>query len=129
MEVIVATMREVVREVVGELVAETVTREVSKVEAQLTRFRGEVTETVAMLNGNDQALVGFVQERMGSSVAEVVKQAEESWARFIEDEWRRLQDERMERALEQVADEVTPTPVVKKVKPVVDVTVDPEGDQ
>lgn len=61
-------------------------REFASVRMEVEQLRQEVFDTVQVLQGNDNALVGELQKIKGSTVAELLQEAGESWARFVKGE-------------------------------------------
>lgn len=61
-------------------------REFASVRTEIDQLRQEIYDTVQVLQGNDTALVGELQKVKGSTVAEVLQEAGESWARFVKGE-------------------------------------------
>lgn len=78
MEIITDAVYEVVNRVVGARMEE--------VYAVLEELRGGFTNTVEVLNGNDNALLGEIRKVQHASPAEVLEMAGESWERFIRNE-------------------------------------------
>lgn len=61
-------------------------REFASIREEIDQLRAEIYDTVQVLQGNDNALVGELQKMKGSTVAEVLQEAGESWARFVKGE-------------------------------------------
>jgi hypothetical protein len=75
MEIIVDAVHQVVERVVGE--------RMQQVYEVIEELRDGFTNTVEVLGGNDDALLGEIRKVMHATPAEVLGMAGESWSRYI----------------------------------------------
>ena len=74
----VAQIVEAVNEIIGQ--------RLQPVYESIEQMREEFTQTVTVLDGNDTALLGEIRKMSGMTPAEVLKEAGESWERYVKSE-------------------------------------------
>lgn len=67
-------------------VNEIIGRRLEEVYGAIEQMREEFTQTVTVLDGNDTALLGEIRKMSGMTPAEVLKEAGESWERYVKGE-------------------------------------------
>lgn len=71
-------------------VNEIITKRLEDVYLAIENMREEFHQTVGVLDGNDMAIVGELQKMKATPAAEVLKEAGNSWERYVKGEARHL---------------------------------------